>query len=316
MELNSSTYTTTTTTSSSSSKRRRFQVPITHYFPSNDSAASPDGSTHFNYAAPTHSPVPALPHKVQSSLLTVGMRVRKSVPEGYKTETTVTKMGVFTSHANSSSATSQTRTPTTSTSYAELAPFCGVLKTGNFAVQTFPRAPTGPDQEMHHSHALDEEWDKGSIPSSSLESTDSFSSQTTIHQPTPGTNKRRFEPELADSDSDDKEDEYSSNFPRGFHQMWKSTIPFSTALPSSSHTPSSSSSRPILFPRQGRKIVSYQIHQQRQHKVRYYGEENHDPIVASMSEAPDFEEAEFLRRREEVDNDVLNKGMEVEMDVV
>ncbi|OJD10751.1 hypothetical protein AJ78_08320 [Emergomyces pasteurianus Ep9510] len=307
---------THTSTSTSTSKRRRFQVPITHYFTSNDSPSSPDGSSHFNYAAPTHSPVPSLPHKVQASLLTVGMRVRKSVPEGYKTTTSI-KADVCMPHTNSSSIISQTRTTTTSTPYAELAPFCGILKTGNFAVQTFPRPTPGPDQAMHHNDALDEGWDKGSIPSSSLESTDSFSSQPTIPPPIPNTHKRPFEPELADSDSEAKEDEYSSIFPRGFHQMWKSTIPFTAALPlSSSPTPTSLSSRPILLPRQGRKLGKYQNHQQRRYKVRDYGEENHDPTVDSMSsQVVDFEEAEFLRRREEVDDD-LNTGIEVEMDGV
>ncbi|PGH28804.1 hypothetical protein GX50_08448 [[Emmonsia] crescens] len=301
----------------STSKRRRFQVPITHYFPSSDAASPPDGSSHFNYAAPTHSPAPLLPHKVQSSLLTVGMRVRKSVPEGYKTTSTTTKTGVYMSHTTCSSTVFQTGTTTTSTSYAELAPFCGVLKTGNLAVQTFPRPAAGADRAIYHNHALDEELDNGSIPSSSLESTDSSSTQATILPPTSNPHKRPFEPDLADSDSEGKEDEYSSIFPRGFHQMWKSTIPFTTVLHSSSSpSPSTSSSRPILLPRLGQKIGRYQNHLQQQHKVRDCGQENHDPVVVSMSQAVDFEEAEFLRRKEEVDDDGVvgrHAGVEVEM---
>ncbi|EEQ89873.1 hypothetical protein RJZ56_002656 [Blastomyces dermatitidis] len=290
------------TTSSSVSKRRRFQVPITKYF-SPDNAESPScGSSHFNYAAPTHSPVPSLPHKVQSSLLTVGMRVRKSVPEGYKT-TTATKSVFHISYTGSPSATS----------YAELAPFCGVLKTGNLAVQTSP----GPTLDRHQTmHALDVEWDKGSIPSSSQESIDSSTT------PKPNPHKRPFEPDLADSDDEGNEDdEYSNIFPRGFHQMWKSTIPLtSTARALSSPTSPPSLSRPTLLPRLAQKVRSYQNDQQqhqRYHKVHDSGQEIHDPLSGWMAQDVDFEEAQFLRRREEVDDEAVvvgrPGGMEVEM---
>ncbi|PGG98764.1 hypothetical protein GX51_06623 [Blastomyces parvus] len=294
------------TTSSSTSKRRRFQVPITKYFSSDNNAEfSSYGSSHFNYSAPTHSPAPSLPHKVQSSLLNVGMRVRKSVPEGYKT-TTATKTVFHISHTDS---------PAT-TSYGELAPFCGVLKTGNLAVQTFPAPAVDPHQRMH---ALDQEWDKGSIPSGSQESTDSFA------VPKVNPHKRPFEPDLADSDGEGNvdEDEYSDIFPRGFHQMWKSTIPITnTALALSSPTsPPSSSPRPILLPRLTQKVGKFQNHEQqhqRHHKARDSGQGNHDSLVVSMAQDVDFEEAHFLRRREEVDDDevVVSRrygAMEVEM---
>ncbi|KAJ6160404.1 hypothetical protein N7470_003800 [Penicillium chermesinum] len=65
-------------------KRRRFQPPITTYF---TSAAESDASgTHEHYSATTFSPTPVVPAKVQASLLSVGMRVRKSVADGYKTQ--------------------------------------------------------------------------------------------------------------------------------------------------------------------------------------------------------------------------------------
>ncbi|KLJ05989.1 hypothetical protein EMPG_10602 [Blastomyces silverae] len=295
------------TTSSSASKRRRFQVPITKYF-SSDNAESPSyGSSHFNYAAPTHSPAPCLPNKVQSSLLTVGMRVRKSVPEGYKTTTTATKTVFHISHTDSPSTMS----------YAELAPFCGVLKTGNLAVQTFPGPTLDPHQTMHHrEQALDEAWHQGPIPSSSQESIDS----STVPKPNPY--KRPFEPDLADSDGEGNGDEeYSDIFPRGFRQMWKSTIPLTnTARALSSPTsPPSSSSRPILLPRLAQKVRRYQNHQQQHqghHKVLDSGQENHDPLIL-MAQDVDFEEAQFLRRREEVDDEAVvvgrPGGMEVEM---
>ncbi|QSS65354.1 ribonucleotide reductase inhibitor domain-containing protein [Histoplasma capsulatum] len=294
----------TTSLCCSTSKRRRFQVPITKYFSSGNTESPSNGSSHFNYAAPTHSPAPVLPHKVQSSLLTVGMRVRKSVPEGYKT--TATKSAFHISHTGSSSTISPTRTM--STSYAELAPFCGVLKTGNLAVQTFPEHPSDTHQIIHHNHALDEEWNQCALPSSSQKSTDSSTIGSTIPPATLNTNKRRLEPDCADSDSEGDDDEYSNNFPRGFHQMWKSKIPVVS-------TPANSPSRPILLPRLAHKVGRYQNHQQQQqpqpHKARHCGQENNDPGVVSVAQAVDFEEASFLRRKEEVDDEIV--GVEVEM---
>ncbi|OJD24044.1 hypothetical protein ACJ73_04594 [Blastomyces percursus] len=266
------------TTSSSASKRRRFQVPITKYFPSGNAESPSCGSSHFNYAAPTHSPVPSLPHKVQSSLLTVGMRVRKSVPEGYKT-TTATKTVFHISHT---------------TSYAELAPFCGVLKTGNLAVQTSPAPTLDRHQTMH---ALDEEWDKGSIPSSSQESIDSSTT------PKPNPHKRSFEPDLADSDGEDVEIYDSS------HQH--STCAIFTRLSSSGVIPANPTSEA------GAEGQELSKQHQRHHKGRDSGQENHDPLSVLMAQDVDFEEAQFLRRREEVDDEVVvvgrPGGMEVQM---
>ena len=78
-----------------SSKRRCFkfqptQPPITTFFASqngNNSTDTPTGIplSHYHYQAATSSPMPVLSEKVQSSLLSVGMRIRKSVSDGYKT---------------------------------------------------------------------------------------------------------------------------------------------------------------------------------------------------------------------------------------
>ncbi|GKZ16718.1 hypothetical protein AbraIFM66951_008626 [Aspergillus brasiliensis] len=77
------------------SKRRRFQPPITSFFsttstpPSEDNGNVPTSRAHHlshnHYSAATCSPTPIVSTKVQASLLSVGMRVRKSVAEGYKT---------------------------------------------------------------------------------------------------------------------------------------------------------------------------------------------------------------------------------------
>lgn len=82
------------------SKRRRFQPPITTFFSTSDSCSAPSTSSsgggngaparvsHHHYSAATSSPIPVVPGQVQSSLLSVGMRVRKSIADGYKTKGT------------------------------------------------------------------------------------------------------------------------------------------------------------------------------------------------------------------------------------
>ncbi|KAH8698880.1 ribonucleotide reductase inhibitor-domain-containing protein [Talaromyces proteolyticus] len=121
---------------SSTSKKRRFQPPITNFFVPASTDETP-GVSYNSYAAPTHTPTPTLPNDILSSLLGVGARVRKSVPEGYKTEQK--KMTQYTIPAprreptESSAPLQQTRV------YAGLEPFCGLHKVGNYAVQTFPR---------------------------------------------------------------------------------------------------------------------------------------------------------------------------------
>ena len=74
------------TTDYTLSKKRRFQPPITNFFNTSDQTDNTSDLTHNHYSAPTYSPVPAVPGKIQASLLDAGMRVRKAVPGGYKTK--------------------------------------------------------------------------------------------------------------------------------------------------------------------------------------------------------------------------------------
>ncbi|KAM3068440.1 hypothetical protein ACMFMG_009579 [Clarireedia jacksonii] len=91
-------------------------------------------STITNYFSPSLSPSipttvapqptqPTLPHPIQSSLLSVGMRIRKSVPEGYKTG------------SPPSTITPKYRGTRPRAGMRELTPFCGLMKTGGLAVQ-------------------------------------------------------------------------------------------------------------------------------------------------------------------------------------
>ncbi|CAK7209256.1 hypothetical protein SBRCBS47491_000382 [Sporothrix bragantina] len=94
---------------------------------------------------------PLLPPSVQANLLAVGMRVRKSVPEGYKTgkeedeAAARPKAAMATTYTASRSSYSSYSTPnpmpsltrTDSGSQRELTPFCGLHKIGGLGVQSF-----------------------------------------------------------------------------------------------------------------------------------------------------------------------------------
>lgn len=132
------------------------QASITSYFSShNNSAVSNNGSSlSSTYSHGGQNPsqrdstsTPPLPAMVQSNLLSVGMRIRKSVPEGYKTGG---GYSAFTLFADSSPGNNhggleapprpqqQARNTYGGIGYTggkELTPFCGIMKVGGFAVQ-------------------------------------------------------------------------------------------------------------------------------------------------------------------------------------
>ncbi|KAL6882904.1 ribonucleotide reductase inhibitor domain-containing protein [Trichoderma longibrachiatum] len=79
---------------------------------------------------------PALPANVQANLLSVGMRVRKSVPEGYKTS----KSNIFVwNDGNSGGAKTASSAAAaavaTRPAAKELLPFCGINKVGGMDTQ-------------------------------------------------------------------------------------------------------------------------------------------------------------------------------------
>ncbi|ODM18703.1 hypothetical protein SI65_05320 [Aspergillus cristatus] len=230
-------------------KRRRFQPPITSFFSASTSTTPTtnvnddddyNGATprvsHYHYSAATFSPTPVVPAKVQSSLLSVGMRVRKSVAEGYKTQKELEKQ---------LAATTTPITTANGTNHAELAPFCGYSKTEDLAVQAFSR----PSAMNEHDSVTDEN-DAYSLPSSSQGSfTSSFN----------GGQKRSY-------DSDDMEDdEFEGSY--------------------------DTSNRTILAPSLG------------QQRRRFIALKNQNRIAGQSMDVDDFEEASFLRRREDVEMD-------------
>lgn len=133
-----------------------------------------------------------LDDETQSSLLNVGMRVRKSVPEGYKTHKTVGSPGFpFPSSAPSSvqaaSTAPATLRPSTSTmSSRELVPFCGLHKTGGIGapVSSAPAA-------MDHDEDMPELYMSQSTTSNRHSSYSSSSQSAT-------TKKRGYEDETED----------------------------------------------------------------------------------------------------------------------
>ncbi|KAI1259549.1 ribonucleotide reductase inhibitor-domain-containing protein [Xylariaceae sp. FL1019] len=108
------------------------QRQITSFFNSTTPTAHPSSS----------SPSPVIPSQVQSNLLSVGMRVRKSVPEGYKTGT-YSGFSLW-DEKNSRNPIQDTmgegqrsRANAISTP-RELMPFCGINSIGGLAPQPEP----------------------------------------------------------------------------------------------------------------------------------------------------------------------------------
>jgi Ribonucleotide reductase inhibitor len=116
------------------------QPSITSYFGTQDPNAVIASST-------TYSNIPSLPPNVQSNLLQVGMRIRKSVPEGYKTGSPFSGFSLFSNpvpvsalpppSTQSMEQEKEKIKPKTRprAGARELTPFCGLLKVGGMAQQ-------------------------------------------------------------------------------------------------------------------------------------------------------------------------------------
>jgi hypothetical protein len=148
-------------------KKRQFQPAITSYFhtPQDHSGSdSSDADDDYQRAGPRlrtipqpkpHHPTlaPSVPDHIQSSLLSVGMRVRKSVPEGYKTPKTLPSLQITTMQTplrkphnafrETNPALEALKIPvdtlaSTLQHQRELLPFCGLNKIGGYAEQPAP----------------------------------------------------------------------------------------------------------------------------------------------------------------------------------
>lgn len=142
------------------SSKRQCQPSISSYFGCTSSDLGSTINTH-NTDPALCGFLPILPATVQSSLLNVGMRVRKSVPEGYQTRMKMSRSyDPPISHMDPSSASENSFSPSPEATpeYRGLVPYCGILKIGGLAAQPVPA-----EAELPPLH-FDDEW---SLPSSS-----------------------------------------------------------------------------------------------------------------------------------------------------
>ncbi|KUJ13780.1 uncharacterized protein LY89DRAFT_687143 [Mollisia scopiformis] len=124
--------------------------PYTGSQPSITSYFSASSSPNISSPSPYDGRSPPLPPNVQSNLLSVGMRVRKSVPEGYKTGSSYSAFQLF-SDASAPTAVEKPKTRPRAGA-RELTPFCGILKVGGMAQQQWGIYNSGSvaveDEEM------------------------------------------------------------------------------------------------------------------------------------------------------------------------
>lgn len=176
------------------------QPSITSYFLQSPSAVSPMTTysiSNFPSAAPADPRSPPLPPSVQSNLLSVGMRVRKSVPEGYKTGS-YSAFTLFSDptpvHEVPVQQQPRIRRPALRPSARELAPFCGIMKVGGLAQQQ--RSWEAYEDETDSAIMEDED----DVPALSQGSTNSDSSVASR-----GVGKRRFDLDEEDEVSGEKD---------------------------------------------------------------------------------------------------------------
>lgn len=97
---------------------------------------------------------PPLDAETEAGLINVGMRVRKSVPEGYKTHKTIGHAGLAV-HSSAPPTSSAPARPTLNSMRSnELQPFCGLHKIGGWAAQDIP--PSSAPPIMHVEQDEDE----------------------------------------------------------------------------------------------------------------------------------------------------------------
>ncbi|KAI0011346.1 ribonucleotide reductase inhibitor-domain-containing protein [Xylariaceae sp. FL0662B] len=142
------------------------QRHITSFFTSNGSSSPSYLHNSTSQTSQTHSTTsgsisPTLPPSVQSNLLSVGMRVRKSVPEGYKTESYSAfalwdeSGGNRTPTATTTDLENEGRSRANAVSTPrELLPFCGIHKVGGLDTQRETPTPSlSISTSGYHNHS-------------------------------------------------------------------------------------------------------------------------------------------------------------------
>lgn len=197
-------------TSTSHLAKRPFQPSITSFFARTDGPDTFTSTTTItsSYNAPTSSTAsPALPSSVQASLLNVGMRVRKSVPEGYKTH----KQAQFAQQGIDIYSVKAPAEPVPAeyTHPRELLPFCGLHKIGGFAPQPVTHPSENPSSHgqladgtppqpapLHFHVTITPDF---STPSFSSQPSTVAAASTPARIPNPNPHKRSFDDTAADA---------------------------------------------------------------------------------------------------------------------
>ncbi|KAK0613117.1 ribonucleotide reductase inhibitor-domain-containing protein [Bombardia bombarda] len=128
------------------------QRQITNYFTKTGASTGNGANSGSSSPSPATGPPNAapLPPHVQANLLSVGMRVRKSIPEGYKTGSAYSGFSLWTEGDDTTATTGTLLSPSPTARPAatsaggvacELTPFCGIHKVGGLAVQQSEQSP-------------------------------------------------------------------------------------------------------------------------------------------------------------------------------
>jgi hypothetical protein len=202
--------------------KRPYQPPITSFFTPYDfgdlsesddeRGPGPNSRRRISASGPKHQHQQfqqPLPGSVQADLLNVGMRVRKSVPEGYKTHKTISLPSIQTTLTLSPHGASTT-TMTTTQEYSvkpprepvaahvqhqrELLPFCGLQKIGGYAEQPVTNVHLYGGADASGERALNIfplPAEAFSQPFNSQSSTNSSISNFSLHAPNPANLHKR-----------------------------------------------------------------------------------------------------------------------------
>ncbi|KAF2194692.1 hypothetical protein K469DRAFT_617319 [Zopfia rhizophila CBS 207.26] len=313
---------TSSTTAPKHRDKRPFQPSITSFFAREDTedykerGAGPiTRSLTRERERQRDSAAPALPAPVQASLLNVGMRVRKSVPEGYKTHKPMNLPSIQTTISNGPISTGNNRSgdvysvkppreqvPDAYQHPRELLPFCGLNKIGGYAEQ--------PVTNVHLYGGTDENGDRPmnlfplpaqafNTPFSSQDSTNSSLSTDSAPSRNPNPmnpHKRSWE------DEDGKPPSLNSNFlfayPMQVSEDEAPVSPLSATPTQSINSLPQAALRPFAQPktrRQGGRMIEVDGNLLKEQGMDVDLENADEADGRVRGSSSDFGEAEFLR---------------------